>query len=52
MVESDKPATFAWKKPSRGAYRKSSPAMRQHYDMGGLGIFALASSSDIGESLK
>jgi hypothetical protein len=41
VVESSAPASFAWRKPSKEEYRKSSKAMRQHFDLGGLYVYAL-----------
>lgn len=32
----DEPATFIWRKPTRKEYKRASPAMREHFDMGGL----------------
>lgn len=39
IVASDKPALFVWRKPNAKEYKKSSPAMKQHFDMGGLNIY-------------
>jgi hypothetical protein len=38
-VESDKPATFIWRKPTKAERRAASPGMRQHFDQGGLNIY-------------
>ena len=39
-VASDKPATFIWRKPTAKEYKKASPGMKQHFDQGGLNIYA------------
>lgn len=41
-VESAAPATFAWRKPTLQEHRKSSRAMQQHFEMGGLNIYSLS----------
>jgi DNA-directed RNA polymerase subunit RPC12/RpoP len=33
--------TFEWRKPTAKEYRKATPAMKQHFDMGGLDIFPI-----------
>ena len=42
IVESDHPAQFIWRKPTPQEYKKSTRAMKQHFDMGGLNIYAPA----------
>lgn len=41
-VESDKAASFVWRKPTAAEYKKSSRGMKQHFDMGGLDIYPIA----------
>ena len=45
-VSSDAPATFAWRKPDKKEYRKSSKGMKAHFDAGGLNIYRIASPND------
>ena len=44
-VASDKPAAFIWRKPTPTEYKASSPAMKQHFDQGGLNIYATPDGS-------
>lgn len=37
--------TFEWRKPTVKEIRKASPVMAQHFEMGGLDIHPIASSS-------
>jgi len=39
VVNGSEPAMFDWRKPTKKEYSKSSPAMQQHFDMGGLQIY-------------
>lgn len=39
FVNGGQPAMFEWRKPTRKERAKSSPAMKQHFDMGGLMIY-------------
>lgn len=36
--------SFEWRKPTQQEYRKLSPAMKQHIDMGGLDLYPLAAA--------
>lgn len=40
-VTGDEPPTFIWRKPTRGEYKRAHPAMRQHFDQGGLDLHPL-----------
>ena len=44
-VDSDAPATFVWRKPTKEEYRKASKPMRQHFDLGGLNVYASPSTT-------
>lgn len=46
VAESEGPPAFAWRKPTRAEYKGASAAMKQHFDMGGLDIYPLASPAD------
>lgn len=39
VVDSAAPATFEWRKPTKDEYKQATPAMRQHFDWGGLDIY-------------
>lgn len=39
FVNSATPATFIWRKPTPEEYAKAHPAMKEHFDMGGLDIY-------------
>jgi hypothetical protein len=43
VSESEGPATFAWRKPTKAEYKRASSGMQQHFDMGGLDIYPLPS---------
>ena len=44
-VESGRPVAFIWRKPTKREYKRSSPAMRQHFDDGGLNIYPARAQS-------
>lgn len=33
------PVAFIWRKPTEAEYKKASPSMQHHFDMGGLDIY-------------
>ncbi len=37
-------ASFVWRKPTRAEYAASGPAMRRHFDLGGLAIHPIPPS--------
>lgn len=39
FVNSAEPATKIWRRPTREEYRRAHPAMKQHFDMGGLDLY-------------
>lgn len=36
--------SYEWRKPTKKEYKRSSPAMKQHFDQGGLDIHAIHNS--------
>lgn len=42
------PASHQWRKPTFKEFRKARPAMQQHYEMGGLGLWPIASQANRG----
>jgi hypothetical protein len=39
FVNSDEPATFIWRKPTREEYRRANSFMKHHFDQGGLYLY-------------
>lgn len=51
-VESERPAGYAWRKPSKAEYKRSSKGMKAHFDAGGLNIYPCAAAPGSGQEGK